>query len=82
MKNELVAIIYEKALKRKDVTGIVYRDSPSKGKGKGKDDGGKKKKDGGSGAQDPSSADIGKIVSLVATDADRAVRFVSFAQVC
>lgn len=80
MKGELVASIYEKALKRKDVTGVVHKDNPGKGKGKGKDDGGKKKGKGGA-AQDPSSADVGKIVSLVATDADRVVRFVSFAQV-
>ncbi|KAF8602913.1 P-loop containing nucleoside triphosphate hydrolase protein [Ceratobasidium sp. AG-I] len=76
MKGELVASVYEKALRRKDMAGAVQKETPGKGKGKRKADGGKK----GGVVQEPSSADIGKIVSLVATDADRVARFVSFGQ--
>ncbi|KAF8598207.1 hypothetical protein BDV93DRAFT_498959 [Ceratobasidium sp. AG-I] len=68
-KGELVASVYEKALKRKDVTGAVQKDKEKDTKGKGKE--------GQEAPQDSSSADVGKIVSLIAADADRVSRFVS-----
>ncbi|KAG8768254.1 hypothetical protein FRC12_005683 [Ceratobasidium sp. 428] len=69
VKGELVASVYEKALKRKDVTGAVQKDKDKDTKGKGKE------KEGA--PQDSSSADVGKIVSLIAADSDRVSRFVS-----
>ncbi|KAG9084654.1 hypothetical protein FRC06_003960, partial [Ceratobasidium sp. 370] len=69
VKGELVASVYEKALKRKDVTGAVQKDKEKDSKGKGKE------KEGA--PQDSSSADVGKIVSLIAADSDRVSRFVS-----
>ncbi|KAG8738112.1 hypothetical protein FRC10_007279 [Ceratobasidium sp. 414] len=69
VKGELVASVYEKALKRKDVTGAVQKGKEKDTKGKGKD-----KEDA---PQDSSSADVGKIVSLIAADSDRVSRFVS-----
>ncbi|QRV83260.1 ABC transporter [Ceratobasidium sp. AG-Ba] len=71
VKGELVASVYEKALKRKDVTGAVQKDQEKDTKGKGKE------KDGAAAPQDSSSADVGKIVSLIAADSDRVSRFVS-----
>ncbi|CAE6476012.1 unnamed protein product [Rhizoctonia solani] len=72
VKGELVASVYEKALKRKDVTGAVQKNQEKdvKGKGKGK---AAKPED----PQDSSSADVGKIVSLIAADSERVSRFVS-----
>jgi ABC-type multidrug transport system fused ATPase/permease subunit len=74
VKGELVASVYEKALKRKDVTGAVQKDQGKDPKGKGKED-----KEGA--PQDSSSADVGKIVSLIAADSDRVSRFVSLGPV-
>ncbi|KAG8716744.1 hypothetical protein FRC09_015283 [Ceratobasidium sp. 395] len=69
IKAELVGSIYEKALRRKDVLGSVEK----KPKGKGKD-----------GAEGPGgggeSADAGKIVSLIAADAEWVARFVTLGQ--
>ena len=71
IRSELMAAIYEKALKRKDFSGIVddkakekKDDKDSKGKGKSKED------------KDPkidakSGADVGKIVQLMSGDANR-----------
>ncbi|KAG9119646.1 hypothetical protein FRC07_005246, partial [Ceratobasidium sp. 392] len=70
VKGELVASVYEKALKRKDVTGAVQKDKEKDVKGKGKEAEGAP-------PQDSSSADVGKIVSLIAADSDRVSRFVS-----
>jgi ABC-type multidrug transport system fused ATPase/permease subunit len=74
VKGELVASVYEKALKRKDITGAVQKGKDKDVKGKGKDE----KPDA---PQDSSSADVGKIVSLIASDADRVSRFVSLGPV-
>lgn len=74
VKGELVASVYEKALKRKDVTGAVQKDKEKDTKGKGKEG----KEDA---PQDSSSADVGKIVSLIASDCDRVSRFVSLGPV-
>ncbi|CAE6437640.1 unnamed protein product [Rhizoctonia solani] len=70
VRGEVVASIYEKALKRKDVTGAVQKNQEKDVKGKGKE----AKPDA---PQDSSSADVGKIVSLIAADAERVARFVS-----
>ncbi|CAE6439243.1 unnamed protein product [Rhizoctonia solani] len=69
IKGELVASIYEKALKRKDMSRAVNK-SDTKSKG-------------GPGAspsappEESSSADIGKVVSLIAADAEWISRFVT-----
>ncbi|CAE7216653.1 unnamed protein product, partial [Rhizoctonia solani] len=70
VKGELVASVYEKALKRKDVTGAVQKNQEKDVKGKGKADKSEA-------PQDSSSADVGKIVSLIAADSERVSRFVS-----
>jgi hypothetical protein len=65
------AAIYDKALKRKDFSGIVNKDdakeaSRSDGKNDGKAKNSKEK------ADDPrAGADVGKIVNLIAGDANR-----------
>ncbi|KAG6887018.1 hypothetical protein C0995_002341, partial [Termitomyces sp. Mi166 len=76
MRSELMAGIYDKALKRRDFSGVVGREKEGgvegrkggktgKGKGKGKDKG---KED----ENDPKAgADVGKIVNLMAGDANR-----------
>ncbi|KDR78083.1 hypothetical protein GALMADRAFT_245072 [Galerina marginata CBS 339.88] len=84
LRTELMASIYDKALKRRDFSGIVdkakdtNKDAPKgteatpKGKGKGKAKSGKGKSD------DPKAgADIGKIVNLMSSDANRMARLVS-----
>ncbi|CAE6434018.1 unnamed protein product [Rhizoctonia solani] len=66
IKGELVASIYEKALKRKDMSGAVKKPG---------------KKDPGANPnarpEESSSADIGKVVSLVAADVEWISRFVT-----
>ncbi|QRW10315.1 ABC transporter [Ceratobasidium sp. AG-Ba] len=57
IKAELVASVYEKALRRKDVLGSVSKMG-----------------------QDNEGADAGKIVSLIAADAEWVARFVTFGQ--
>ncbi|EIN03587.1 multidrug resistance-associated ABC transporter [Punctularia strigosozonata HHB-11173 SS5] len=79
VRSELMTSIYDKALKRKDFSGIVDKDkgkaaaSPEEAKkrakamGKGKDT-----------SDDPKAgADIGKIVNLMAGDANRCANLVS-----
>jgi hypothetical protein len=60
-QSQLIGSIYEKTLVRKDITGVIASDA-KKAKGKEKDD---------EAASDNAvaSADVGKIVSLIATDA-------------
>lgn len=60
-QSELIGSIYEKTLVRKDITGVVASDAVKRAKGKGDNDGAK--------IQAVQSADVGKIVSLIATDA-------------
>ncbi len=59
MRSELMTAIYDKALKRKDLSGIVTPQDKDKTKDKASD--GKPK----------AGADIGKIVNLMAGDANR-----------
>ncbi|KAI0070122.1 multidrug resistance-associated ABC transporter [Panus rudis PR-1116 ss-1] len=68
MRSELMSAIYDKALKRKDFSGIVDKD---KGK-EAKDPQAASKEPKDSKADDPKAgADIGKIVNLMANDANR-----------
>jgi hypothetical protein len=69
-RSELMAIIYDKALKRKDFSGIVDADKDGS-KGKVAKAGDKKKKD--KKEEDQAGADVGKIVNLMSGDANRSV---------
>lgn len=64
-QSELIGSIYEKSLVRKDITGSVASDALKKAT-KGSKDTKDKDKDADKGV---ASADVGKIVSLIATDA-------------
>ena len=71
IRTELMAAIYDKALKRKDFSGIVDKDAAEK---KAKPPGAKADPK----ADDPKAgADIGKIVNLMAGDANRCAMTVS-----
>lgn len=61
IRSELMTAIYDKALKRKDLSGIVSPQDKDKDKAKKKAADGKPK----------AGADIGKIVNLMAGDANR-----------
>ena len=70
IRSELMSAIYDKALKRKDLSGTVNKQEKEKGKEKKKDGKkGKKKED--KGDEPKAGADIGKIVNLMAGDANR-----------
>lgn len=58
--------IYDKALKRKDFSGIVNKDAANKD-AKGAD----KKKDAAKADEPKAGADVGKIVNLMASDSSR-----------
>jgi hypothetical protein len=69
VRSQLMAAIYDKALKRKDFSGIVSKDNPKETDGK-KDT--KARADAKAKEDDPRpGADIGKIVNLMAGDANR-----------
>ena len=70
-KAELVSSVYEKALKRKDITGTIAINQKG-----GKSD----QKDGAQGEGDKASADVGKIVSLIATDTQKISEAISSTQ--
>ena len=73
IKSELMSAIYDKALKRKDLSGIVSKDKKSDKKPGGKMSKADKEK-----ADDPKAgADVGKIVNLMAGDANRVAMIVS-----
>lgn len=74
IRSQLMAAIYEKALKRKDLSGIVKKEEEKKEssedkKSKKEKKSSKNKKD--SGDDQKAGADIGKIVNLMAGDAQR-----------
>ncbi|KAG6855558.1 hypothetical protein H0H87_001039 [Tephrocybe sp. NHM501043] len=75
VRSELMAAIYDKALKRKDFGGVVDRSaaaSASEDKDKDKTKkGGKEGKDGKGKEEEMSSASTGKIINLMASDANR-----------
>ncbi|KAI0041568.1 hypothetical protein FA95DRAFT_1565261 [Auriscalpium vulgare] len=73
IRSELMAAIYDKALKRKDFSGIVDKD-----KGKEKETTADGKKRDTSKDDDPKAgADVGKIVNLMAGDANRCAMMIS-----
>ncbi|KAG6908992.1 hypothetical protein DXG01_002481 [Tephrocybe rancida] len=83
IRSELMASIYDKALKRKDFSGIVRtdkkagtedKDEEEEGRSKSKN---KSKKDEQQSDEAKAGADIGKIVNLMAGDADKVSRTVS-----
>ena len=66
-----MAAIYEKALKRKDFSGIVNKDNSNESTSDGKKDP-KASAEAQAKADDPKAgADVGKIVNLMAGDANR-----------
>ena len=68
-----MAAVYDKALKRKDLSGIVDKDKKEE-----KNSDKKKAKADKSKADDPKAgADVGKIVNLMAVDANRIAMIVS-----
>ncbi|KAI1792466.1 multidrug resistance-associated ABC transporter [Ganoderma leucocontextum] len=69
IRTELMSSIYDKALKRKDFSGIVDKDAAAQKTGAGKA-GGKGKEDA-KGDDPKAGADVGKIVNLMAGDANR-----------
>ncbi|KAJ3842758.1 hypothetical protein EV361DRAFT_888642 [Lentinula raphanica] len=69
-RSELMAVIYDKALKRRDLSGIVRKDEEKKDDKKEKP--GKSKKDKKDEKEkEEVGADVGKIVNLMAGDANR-----------
>ena len=68
IRSELMTSIYDKALKRKDFSGIVDKDAVAEKAGAGK--AGKGKEDA-KGDDPKAGADVGKIVNLMAGDANR-----------
>ncbi|KAI0332194.1 multidrug resistance-associated ABC transporter [Cubamyces sp. BRFM 1775] len=66
IRMELMASIYDKALKRKDFSGIVNKDADKKDA-----KGAEKKKDRAKADDPKAGADIGKIVNLMASDSSR-----------
>lgn len=73
MRIELMAAIYDKALKRKDYSGIVDKDKLKDGAEKSAGDSSKNPT-----ADDPKAgADVGKIVNLMAVDANRIAMMIS-----
>jgi ABC-type multidrug transport system fused ATPase/permease subunit len=74
IRSELMAAIFEKSLKRKDLSGSINKEDQAKEKDKAKDGGKGKGKADASGSEKESlkaGADIGKIVNLMSTDANR-----------
>lgn len=84
VKNQLVAIIYEKALKRKDFSGVVgLGEKPEKAEGKSKREAGKGKKSKKEKKEEKkvpekNVADTGRVVSLMASDTGRGMFFRHF----
>ncbi|CAL1697425.1 unnamed protein product [Somion occarium] len=71
MRSELMSAIYDKALKRRDFSGIVDKDAAKNAGSPGKPNTDPK-------ADDPKAgADIGKIVNLMAGDANRICQMIS-----
>ncbi|KIO27861.1 hypothetical protein M407DRAFT_22914 [Tulasnella calospora MUT 4182] len=72
-RSELMATIYVKALRRKDFSGVVEKDNESKDKQQKSEDGGNRANNAG--------ADTGKIVQLMAADANHVANMFAFAHV-
>ena len=72
MRSQLMAAIYDKALKRKDFSGIVNKDNSKEDSTSDRKRDSKSTADAKAKADDPKAgADIGKIVNLMASDANR-----------
>ncbi|KAL5505095.1 hypothetical protein ACEPAH_7758 [Sanghuangporus vaninii] len=76
IRSQLVSAIYDKALKRKDQSGIVNKQGEEKGDGE-KREGKKRKAKEDKGDEPKAGADIGKIVNLMAGDANRVSMIIS-----
>ena len=72
IKGELMAAVYEKALKRKDFSGVVDDKGNEK---KGESSGGKGKGDKSKTDESKAGSNIGKIVNLMSSDSNRVSRF-------
>ncbi|KAK0557581.1 hypothetical protein OC846_000369 [Tilletia horrida] len=70
VKAELISSIYAKALRRKDSSGLIQAAKKPKEAEAGKD-AGKGKEEEKKGANEDGAADVGKIVSIMAVDAQR-----------
>lgn len=71
IRSELMTSIYDKALRRKDFSGVANKDADS-GTGKSKHS-----KASEEGEKPKSGADVGKIVQLMSGDANRVTQFVT-----
>ncbi|KAL5521010.1 hypothetical protein ACEPAG_8932 [Sanghuangporus baumii] len=71
IRSQLMSAIYDKALKRKDLSGIVNKQEKEKKDGDEKRDGKKGKKKEDKSDEPKAGADIGKIVNLMAGDSQR-----------
>lgn len=69
IKAELIAAVYDKSLRRKDAAGIVEAKEGANKDGAGKE--------GSEGKEKKTNADTGKIVNLMASDANRIANVVS-----
>jgi ABC-type multidrug transport system fused ATPase/permease subunit len=67
IKNQLIAAVYDKALRRKDASGVIAE----------KDDAGKDDKKGDKKAEVKKSSDSGRVVNLMASDANNVANTVS-----
>jgi ABC-type multidrug transport system fused ATPase/permease subunit len=81
IRSELMAAIFDKSLKRQDLSGSINKEDQAKEKGKAKD-GENGKADGSLPSESKkeslkAGADIGKIVNLMSTDANRISNMVS-----
>ncbi|KAL5532471.1 hypothetical protein ACEPAF_6041 [Sanghuangporus sanghuang] len=76
IRSQLISAIYDKALKRKDQSGIVNKQGEEKGDEK-KREGKKRKTKEDKGDEAKAGADIGKIVNLMAGDANRVAMVIS-----
>lgn len=72
IRSQLMAAIYDKALKRKDFSGIVNKDNSKEALDSNGKKGSKADAEAQAKADDPKAgADVGKIVNLMAGDANR-----------
>ncbi|KAL0952989.1 hypothetical protein HGRIS_007200 [Hohenbuehelia grisea] len=79
IRSELMSAIYDKALKRKDFSGIVDKDKAREAQEKkdGAADLAKPKESATKGDDPKAGADVGKIVNLMASDANRIAQLIS-----
>lgn len=78
---ELLASIYDKALKRKDFSGVEGLQDKTKKTNTKVDEAGKARGESTSNAESGKSAETGKIVQLMSGDADRVAQLASFGHI-